>query len=347
MRMISLLHRWSGGFVGLLLALLGLTGAILVWEGEWISLPGSNDPVREDVGRLAAITQAGIAEGELSRVTYASEELGLHQLVYADGSGAYVRQDGTVVERWTNQWERPELWLFDLHHHLFAGETGETITGIAGLAGILFLITGAILWWRSRRSFRLRLLPRQLKPGPIVSHHRDLGAVMLPLLFVSLTTGVLMLFEPLRVAVFGEESRPKMVIVNPGPVIAARALAVAKYEFPLAQVRRITLPRAPGDPISIRLRQKTEWTPNGRTQIILSPSGTVAIEDAAAANRSAWLSEKMYPIHSGKVGGTLWKVALTASGLALFLLGSLTVWSFWGRRQAKRTNRVGLRSQPA
>ena len=347
MRVVSLLHRWAGGLIGLLLALIGLTGAILVWEGQWVALPGAGDRVIEDVGRLAAITDAASAGGELSRITYASDEIGLHQLVYKDGSGAYVSQDGTVVERWVSQWERPELWLFDFHHHLFAGEAGETVTGIAGIAGLLFLFTGAILWWRSRRSFRPRLLPRQMKPGPIVSHHRDLGAIALPLLLVSMVTGVLMLFQPVRVALLGEEVRPKFERAHAGPASAARALVLAKREFPNAELRRITLPATPGDPIYVRLRQESEWTPNGRTQVILSPDGSLAVEDATAANRSASLAEKAYPIHSAKVGGMLWKLALSASGFALFLLGSLAVWSFWVRRQTKRTKLMRIRSAPA
>lgn len=335
MGLLSLIHRWAGGLIGLLLALLGLTGAILLWEGEWIALPGAGDPIVEDVRRLAEITDAASARGDLSRITYASDEIGLHQMVYADGSGAYVRQDGSVVERWASQWERPELWLFDLHHHMFAGDTGKTVTGAVGIAGLLFLATGAVLWWRSRRSFRPRLLPRRMRPGPIVSHHRDLGAIALPLLLVSMLTGVVMLFEPVRVALLGVEVRPKIERADAGPATAGRALALAKREFPDAEIRRITLPATPGDSIYVRLRQQSEWTPNGRTQVILSSDGTLGVEDANAANLSAWLTEKSYPIHSGKVGGILWKLALTASGLALFLLGSLAVWSFWVR-QLKR-----------
>ena len=47
MKLLSFLHRWAGGVIGLLLAVLGLSGTILVWEGEWISLPGAGDPVIE------------------------------------------------------------------------------------------------------------------------------------------------------------------------------------------------------------------------------------------------------------------------------------------------------------
>lgn len=335
MKLLSLLHRWAGGLVGLLLALLGLTGAILVWEGEWVRLPGAGDPVIEDVAAIAAITERAQAEGGLSRITFASEEIGLHELVFADGSGAYVRQDLTVVARWASDWERPELWLFDLHHHLFAGEIGKTVTGIAGIAGLLFVVTGLILWWRTRRKFKLRLLPERFRPGPIVHHHRDLGALAAPLLVVTMLTGIVMLFAPLRTALVGAEVRPKEALETPAGFRAAEALALAKMRFPEASIRRITLPAKAGDSIAVRMRQPFEWTPNGRTQVSIAEDGKVTIEDAATANGSAWLSEKAYPVHSAKVGGLAWKLAMTLSGVALSILGSLATWSFWARRVSK------------
>ena len=47
MKLISAIHRWAGAFLGLVLALLGLTGAILVWEGAWVMLPGAGVSQRE------------------------------------------------------------------------------------------------------------------------------------------------------------------------------------------------------------------------------------------------------------------------------------------------------------
>ena len=333
MKLLSFLHRWTGGLVGLVLAILGLSGAILVWEDQWISLPHSNDPVVQDVASLARIVDS--AGPQLSRITFAHDGMSLHHLVFSDGSGAYVSQAGATVARWQSEWARPELWLFDLHHHLFAGETGEWVTGIAGIIGLLFLVTGLILWWRSRRAFRLRLLPRAWTPGPIVSHHRDIGALASPLLLLSLVTRLLMLFAPLRTTLLGNEDRPR---VDAGIRVAARPdalLAVAARQFPGAELRRLTFPKKATDPLTVRLRQPFEWTPNGRTQVGVEPGGALWIEDAAQANRSARASEKAYPLHSAKVGGLLWKLAMTLSGVALAMLGSFTTWSFWRRRVLK------------
>ncbi len=67
-------------------------------------------------------------------IIYADERFGLHQLRFGEGAGAYASQSGDIVTRWASQWERPELWIFDFHHHLFTGDNGEWVIGIAGLA---------------------------------------------------------------------------------------------------------------------------------------------------------------------------------------------------------------------
>jgi len=341
MRLISILHRWTGGLIGLLLAILGLSGTILLWEGSWVAVPGASDRLIEQPARIAAIVDQAAAAG-MSRITFASEEIGLHQVINSDGSGAYVRQDGSVAVQWASQRQRPELWIFDLHHRLFSGPTGETITGIAGIAGILFVLTGFLLWWRGRASFRPTLLPKRWAPGPITRHHRDLGVLAAPLLLLSMTTGVLMLFAPLRAAVLGDEHRPKTILTSTAVASPGEAVLRAKALFPAAELRRIAMPRKPGGDLIVRLRQPFEWTPQGRTQLSFAPDGKLTVENPAGENGAAAATEKLYPIHSAKVGGLAMKLLMTLSGLSLATLGSFAVYAFWFRK-AKRWCR---RTQP-
>jgi uncharacterized iron-regulated membrane protein len=339
MRLLSVLHRWIGGLVGLLLAVLGLSGAILVWEGEWIDLPGADDAVRVHPGEMAeAIEVAASLPGGLSRITFASEEIGLHQAIYADGSGAYLNQSGAVVERWTSSGGRPELWLFDLHHHLFAGEAGKLATGVLGLLGIFFVISGAILWWRNRRTFALCLWPARMTRSAIVRQHRDLGVIAAPLLLLSFATGAAMIFPALADAVLAPWSSPSQPEqVPPGeqtPPLEPgweSMLKQAVRRFPDAELRRVQLPSRQGEPIVLRMRQSFEWTPNGRTYLRFDPAraALTEVEDPARSAPSQAIQEKFYPLHAGKVGGWAWKLALTFAGIALGLLGSLAVFSFW------------------
>jgi uncharacterized iron-regulated membrane protein len=346
MKALDTLHRWSGGLIGLVLALLGLTGAILVHKDAWISLPHVGDPLNGNLATVAATTETLLAlPGNPQGVIYATDRFGLHQLRFGEGAGLYADQSGTVVTRWASQWERPEIWIFDFHHHLFAGDRGEWVIGIAGLCGLFFVITGVILWWRTRATFKLRLWPKRLTRPAIVMQHRDLGVVVAPLLLLSVVTGTMMIFRPFAaivVAPFGPVAETAKALEPPkykgGPLAAdpdyTAMLTEARRRFPTAQFRILSLPRKPGDAISLRMKQPEEWLPNGRTTLWFD-AGTgklLGVRDALAMPAGAQAFNMAYPLHAAKVGGLGYRLLMTVSGLALALLGSLTVWTFWFKR---------------
>jgi uncharacterized iron-regulated membrane protein len=342
MKTLSFLHRWSGGLIGLLLAILGFSGTILVWKGSWVSVPGAHDPLVENLPAIGRIAEREMGSGA-TRMLFASDELGLHQVGFEGGGGAYVNQHGDTVATWTSQWQRPELWIFDLHHHLFSGETGETVAGVAGIFGLLFVVTGILLWLRGRAKWRPRLLPKKLQPGPMVSHHRDLGILVAPLLLLTFLTGTGMVFKDVTAIALrplgkleGRAKPPEVAPANgPAPVMAM--LAQAKARFPDAELRRINAPREPTQPWSVTMRQPFEWSANGRTRLMFDGRGRlVKVDDPADGSRAAAIYEKFLPLHSAKVGGSAWKLAMTLSGLGLTILGALATWSFWFRRAKKR-----------
>ena len=152
MKLLDLLHRWTGGLIGLLLALMGLSGAILLHKDAWIMLPHAGDAQIHDMATVAGVV-ARLTADPAARPTsflFADETFGLHRVNYAGGAGAYADQSGEIVTRWAGIWDRPELWLFDFHHYLFSGETGAAVAGTLGLIGLGFVVTGAILWWPRR-----------------------------------------------------------------------------------------------------------------------------------------------------------------------------------------------------
>lgn len=344
MRLLDLLHRWLGGVLGLILAVLGLTGAILVHKESWIGLPHSADARVADPVALARLTDRMLeAARPGDSLIFASDRFGLVQL-RSGTSGAYATQAGEVVARWSSQWERPEFWLFDLHHHLFAGGTGETINGIAGLAAIAFVLTGSILWWRTRRTFRLRLWPARLSGPAIRMHHRNLGIVSAPLLLLVAVTGTMMIFRPVAGIVlvpFGSAAaieadlKPPKLFGGPlGPQTDLGSMVVAAHgAFPDAELRILALPKKVGDPVTIRMRRTSEWLPNGRTLLWFDPvSGRMLGQrDALAMSPATQAFNNVYPLHTAKIGGLAYRLAMTAAGLVMFLLGSLAVWSFWFR----------------
>ncbi len=354
MQLLATLHRWAGGIVGLLLAVIGLSGTVLVWEENWIGLPGADDPLRVDPAAIGDVVAAALKEDPaLSRITFANEQMALHQAIYADGGGAYFTQAGTVVDRWDSMWGRPELWLFDLHHYLFMGENGKYVTGVLGLLLFGFAISGVILWWRTRKTFKFRLWPARMTKSAIVRQHRDLGIVASPLLIFSALTGSMMVFPAISTALTAPWAEPhKAVRVLPADLAAHGAgtdwravMTNARAAFPDALPRRLMFPAEPGAPLTLRMKQSFEWTPNGRTYVYLDPTtaAVVATDDPATADAASAIVEKYYPLHAGKVGGVLWRIALTFTGLTLALLGVLATWSFWFASTSRTQRQPGPR----
>ena len=89
------------------------------------------------------------------------------------------------------------------------------------------------------------------------------------------------------------------------------------------------------------MRQQAEWLPNGRSTLWFDAANgeLLGVRDALAMQRGAQAFNLAFPIHASKVGGWTWRIALTISGLAMTMLGSFAVWTFWFRRPkpAKRS----------
>lgn len=353
MKLLDLVHRWLGGTFGLLLAVLGVSGALLAHKDIWTGVPGAGDAQVTDTAALAATAQRlmGDPDDRPRSILFASDGFGLNRLSYEGQKGAYADQAGEVVTRWATQWERPEVWIFDLHHHLFYGDTGEMVAGVAGIAGLVFVITGLILWWPLRNSYEFRLWPKKLARFPILRHHRDWGVMLAPILALSLVTGTIMVFRPVADIILGPGTAAQVTTaLKPPPPIKAKLaddldwgamIVEARRLYPDAEVRILSLPRGGNGLISLRLRQPKEWLPNGRTNLwFAADTGRlVAHRDALALPGQVQAYNALYPLHAAKVGGLAWKLVMTLSGLTLGLFGTLTVWTFWFARKTPRPRR--------
>jgi len=345
---IALIHRWTGAFIGLLLAALGVSGTLLLFEDAWLraTVPHAAEARVSDAAAIAAVER--LMADPLSRPTgvlFPTDSLGLFRLTYFGDAGAYADQTGAIVARWSSKWERVELWMFDLHHHLWMGEPGETTGCVLALIGIGFTITGVLLWWRARRSFAPRLLPAGLSRSQIVRHHRDIGMLTSPLLIVTLLTGAMLTLRPVADFLFWPMSPPGTIAESlavpqtQGGALAANfdwrtTLAEVQRRYPEAELRGLSIPMSTGELIRIRARQPHEWLPNGRTLFWVDPADGRFVDslDARSLPLAARAFNIVYPIHASTVGGLIYKAAMTVAGLALTLMGTLAVYGFWRHR---------------
>jgi uncharacterized iron-regulated membrane protein len=359
---IGLLHRWTGAFIGLLLAALGLSGTLLLYKDAWLraTVPHADEASIHAPATIAAVERVmADASSRPTGIIFPTDSLGVFRLSFAGDAGAYADQSGAIVVRWSSKWERSELWLFDLHHHLWAGEIGATIGGVLGLIGLGFTITGLLLWWRARRAFAPRLLPEGLSRSQIVRHHRDIGMLTSPLLLVTLLTGALLTLRPVADFLFAPLSPPGSIAESLAPPKIKGGAMAANFDwratlqtvqrlFPRAELRGISIPTAEGGLIRIRARQPHEWLPNGRTIVWFDPADgrLVDVVDARSLPLATRAFNLVYPLHASTVGGFIYKAAMTAAGLALTLMGTLAVYGFW-RHRVRRTAQAARLAQEA
>jgi uncharacterized iron-regulated membrane protein len=355
MRWIDPIHRWTGAIMGVLLAAMGLSGTLLIHEDAWLraTVPHASDARASDVTAYAPALERLMADPTRpANVIFPSDSLGVFTLSFGEGAGAYADASGAIVSRWETKWERPEVWLFDFHHHLFSGEAGTTAVGILALIGLAFVVTGIALWWQNRKNFKLRAVPSGLSRRQIVRHHRDLGLVMSPLLIVLFLTGSMLVFRPIADVLFAPLSPAGTITASleqptvKGAKLAANfdwsaLLQVVRNEYPEGQLRGLSVPRREGQLIRVRVKQPAEWLPNGRTMMWFDPGSGRLVDsrDATTLPLATRAYNIVYPIHASKVGGVIYKLVMTAAGLTLVMLGSLAVYAFWGFRM-RRESRV-------
>lgn len=347
--MIKLLHRWGGGLIGLFLALIGMSGALLIHRDPLVALT-LPQPIAGQTETLVA-RFADSSELGARFLVLPSDRFGHWRVMGAENAGAYIDGSGKTLVQWNHAWERPEWFLFDLHTHLLIGESGSLLTGIFALGGLLFVGTGLWLWWQTRKTFEWRLWPKRMSRPAIVRHHRDLGVIVAPMITLSLLTGAAMAIKPIGAILVMPFNSPVELQDSVKPPVAAGAVlgqsiawkkifAETSTAYPNAELRIIGLPQENDKPLFMRLRQPGEWTANGRTMLWFHPQSGKLLMNTDGLNLIPGLQVYLsfLPLHTGEAGGNMLRIIMTFSGLALGLLGSLAVWTFWFRSPSSRKN---------
>lgn len=351
---IRTVHAWSGAALSLFLAMMGLSGIFLVFRDDYLRavFPEARQVVPADPATLAVLAEKAeslYGQGTIRTFRFPTPDFGLFRVRLFSGESAYLDGNGSVVAFWSGH-NRFDEWVFDLHHHLLTGASGETVIGIAGLCLFCLTLTGLYAVWPARRSLGMSVLPKSTKRRDLLSSHRNLGIwVALPMLVMSLT-GAGMVFSTQTKALLSLGSGPPSPVTRTTASTTTMAdridwqtlLANAQAEFPDAALRGVTLLPNGKTSARVRLRQPAEWQPNGRTYIDVdtASSAILAVDDALAAPPSIQAFNAFYPVHSARLGhgfaGRLYDFVIAATGLGLFLLGMVGTYAFLTKPRRKR-----------
>ncbi len=242
-------------------------------------------------------------------------------------------------------------WIYDLHYALLLDQTGKTIVGLSGLVILFLLLSGIYLWWPSARRFASSLLPI-LRPGAVrktYDLHTRAGVYGLVILVVIALTGTGLAFpQPTRsllenFAAVEAAPRPAFMPAAAGqPVIDLdQAVDIAREIFPDAELRWIETAGEEGNPISVRFHQRTE--PGRRfakTQVWIDPhtAEVLAVWDPDKAPKANGFLEWLHPLHNGEAFGAAGRWIVFLSGLLPALL-CITGWMRWRQKKHAKLKR--------
>ncbi|SEW28851.1 PepSY-associated TM helix domain-containing protein [Luteibacter sp. 329MFSha] len=347
---LKTLHLWLGLSLGLVLALVTLSGSVLLFEQPLFAaghpeLASRPLPDLATQGRSLRAILASDDGKALRGLSLPDAELPVWEGNERGGNRVYF--DATTGERLLRRTKSGDglLTLLDWHTHLLSGEVGETVLGVVACTGLFMLFSGVWLYWPGRQR-ALRHLKPHTNP-PILrwaSLHRFVGVVALPLLIVMIGTGTTMAYRGAvrsgLASAFGERppARPPKIAPSAAPIDWPAVLAAAQAAAPDARLTRVTLPAKDNGTVVLRIRRPGEWNPAGRSSLWLDPATATVIggDDATKLGPGGRLANALFPIHSAAIGGLTWRVVACITGLLpMFLL--VTGFLFWrARRRHKR-----------
>jgi uncharacterized iron-regulated membrane protein len=354
-RLILRLHLITALVGGVFIITLGLTGSIMAFEPELSRLqhwrlthvtPHGTPLTLEEIGnklRRASPDRDihGYFPSDRPDLSYGVLSEG--QLVYVDQYSGQVL--GTV--------HRGMDFLGFVHQlHIRLGlldkgrEFGEMTVRWSALAALFLLISGAYLWWPSKRfgiggSIRTAQFWFDL--------HNSFGIVSLVFVLLLVATGLVISFEAqttpflYRVSHSQPPRWPSVQVAPvPGqmPITPDRALAIARATVPEATPFLILVPHG-NQAYQIFLRYPEDRTPGGRTRIIIDPySGSIlSAIDSRRAPAGYRLVNLNRALHTGDVLGIPSKVVVSLASLimSLQLLTGLVMWAKRRRTKNKAT----------
>ncbi|WP_105103458.1 PepSY-associated TM helix domain-containing protein [Microbulbifer pacificus] len=370
---LFVLHKYAGLTLGLLLALIGLTGSLLVFDHTLDEKLAPHttvfNPTRQPAryADILAAAQAAVPGNPAPTRLMTQYQPGspyVVRLPSREGSPGPVEvsvspTDAEVlaVRTWGTT-SYTMTWLYRLHYTLLAGKTGKTVVGFMGLLLMAFCITGAVLWWpkalkagtgRWKRAFTISRRGNRFRF--YFDLHKVFGIYFLPLLLMTSFSGVALVFpsqvETVVGSLFHVAPRPTL----PGshtdkgaPISADQAVAIGEQVFPGGVLKRIYLPRDNKDSYGLTFRAAGEvWSNYGASIVRIDQySGEVLMhQNVTEIPLGNKILRWQFPLHNGDALGIVGRWLVLLTGLTPTLLFGTGLYLWWQKRRL----RVGAKTR--
>jgi uncharacterized iron-regulated membrane protein len=373
-RWAFILHRYLGLAVGLVVAIIGLTGSILVFYPELDTLAvrqqfGSIQPQGEPlpVTTLLNQVQAAFANRPEWKVSGyypfwtahpqpnmpVSVSLTNNKEVWLD---AFVNPyTGEVLG--TRQWDGSFFdFVFKLHYQLLAGDIGTYIAGVIAVLIIVLSVTGILLWPGWRRLIAGFKIKWKAHPKRVnFDLHKVTGIITVAFLAIIAFTGVCWnlpaLTDPIIHAITLSPKHTEPVskaVKGKAPLpFTETFLAKAEAALPGGRITYISLPIKPDATFGVTKHFPGDWNEWGDHKIYFDQySGEIIKVETHNAQSRAERFTNIFPmLHYGYFGGLPTRIFYLFVGLAPTLL-LITGFTMWRYRRRGKTLRPTTEAQP-
>ena len=363
------LHWIFGITVGIVLAIVGATGALLSFEQQIVASLARDSRQVEANGRtplapaeLLTRVAANEPDKRIAGLNIAREPGATVRVTFAPREQRYVDPyTGSLLPAASGGAETFFRNVRQLHRWLMLGELGDRdigrqIVGASTLLLIFMALTGLYLRWpRGRAARRLRtwFVPDfRLKGRAFLWNlHSVIGTWVLPVYLVIALTGLQWSYEWYRDGLYsiagverpagGEggprEARGKADIPN-----FTRAWETFSREVPGFTAVNVNLAAAPDRPLEFRYLDAQPSHERAFNTLAIDKEGQVSKSERYQDKKlAARLVSSIFPLHSGSYFGVVGVIVFLIASLMMPLF-TVTGWLMYLRRRAPRARRESL-----
>jgi vanillate O-demethylase ferredoxin subunit len=358
------LHRWTGMTVGLVVAVMALTGAGIVFRPQLEPLANRELlTVPACIGRASVDTLAANAGARrpgatadyirLSSGDDTAPNLPAAAVHFTDDRLVYLDPCTGAVTGERDRWGGVLGTIEQVHRFRFMAG-GPAVSGtFALLFGIVLVIGGLYLWLpASLRGLRhaVRFNGRLHGPARTISLHKTAGLYAAAVVLASVITGLPGAFGWYKHALYAlagspQPAPPRIEAPHGARLPLERLRERADKLVPHAQEMLMHFPLRAGDAVEMYLIARDAPHPNARTMLYFDPYDGKVLRFTPYAASSA--GHKLYfwflSLHTGRIGGPFWPLVLVSGALTVPLLAWTGVSSWLRRRRRRRQGRLALK----
>jgi uncharacterized iron-regulated membrane protein len=362
------LHLWVGLVAGAFIAMMALTGMIIIFRPALESAAAPRTRSGGAPANLTAMEQSFAANypgASIAHVTIPDNPPGL-LLVQAETDNR--QQVQAYFDAVSGQDLGPKKtlswldWITDLHQNLLMGKRGRAATGVIGFALIFIASTGILSWLAGPRVWKRGLAVPQKGQWRRVNYewHRWSGLWANVLLLAVSLTGIVLAYPDAFQRVVGRmagerQPPPEQRRLGADRKSAKRALPLDDYvqaaaaAIPGGVVRELKMPKPDRGEVSIQLWTPGDIRPNGDSVVLLTSATArvLSVDRSSDAPLSRKLAALANAIHKTELGGLPVKLVWSMLGFVpvLLFLSGLQIW--WTREQSVLRHNQARKENPA